>query len=139
MAKSTYLSRKLLDHSLAVAAYAMPEAVYLALFTNITGLGDGNLANEIAGGGYARQAVSFAAAVVDGAKGKSLSIAAVEFPVATTDWGHMVGWAVMDAATGGNVLHFGELPKYGDPADYKRVFSGDSFFVRTPDVVLTEE
>lgn len=138
MAKSKYLSRKLLDHTLGVAAYPMPT-VYLALFTSITDLGDGTLTHEIAGGSYARQAVSFAAAVVDGAGGKSLSNAAVEFPVATADWGLMVGWAVMDAAQGGNVLHFGELPKYGDPADYKRVFSGDSFFVRSGDVAITEE
>lgn len=138
MAKSKYLSRKLLDHTLGVAAFASP-GVYLALFSSVVGLGDGSLANEIAGGSYARQAVSFAAAEVDGSGGKSLSAAAVEFPVATGNWGPMVGWAIVDAPAGGNVLHFGELPKYGDPADYKHIFPGDSFFVRVGDVEITEE
>lgn len=137
MAKSTYLAKKTLDHNLGVAAYAMPT-VYLGLFTSLVGLADGSLLHEIAGGGYARQAVSFAAAVDDMAGGKSLSDEDVLFPPATADWGLMVGWAIMDAQAAGNILYWGEMPKYGDPADYKRVFSGDRFFVRAEEFSQTE-
>lgn len=138
MAKSKYLARKLLDHSLGVAAFAKPT-VYLALFTSVTGLENGTLTNEVSGGGYARKAFTMPAAVVFGSGGKSTSDVSVDFDVATEDWGQMQAWAIMDAATGGNVLHYGALPQYGDPAEYKRVWAGDSFRVRAGDMNLTEE
>ena len=138
MAKSKYLAKKLLDHSLGVAAFAKPAAVYLALFTSTAGLDDGTLTNEVQAGGYARKPVSFAAAADYLTGGKSLNSAQVNFDVAAADWNSMVGWAVMDALTGGNVLHWGEFPKYGAPADYKRVCAGDGFFVLQGDIVLSE-
>lgn len=138
MAKSKYLARKVLDHALGVAAYAMPT-VHLALFSSLVGLETGVLTNEIAAGGYQRMAVAFGAAAdaEDGAQ--SLNSAAVDFPVATADWGPMVAWALLDAATGGNVLYWGEFPKYGDPAAYKAVYAGDSFRIRIGDLSLSEE
>lgn len=135
--KSRYLAKKLLDHTNGVSAYAMP-AIHLALFTSVEGLESGSLAHEVTGGGYARKAVSMAAAADFGTGGKSVSALAVDFDAATADWGAMVGWALMDAATAGNVLHYGELPKYGTPADYKRVFAGDSFRIPAGSLTLSE-
>jgi hypothetical protein len=136
MSKSRYLSRKVLDHALGVAAYPMPAGVWLALFNAVGGLLSGSLDDEVSGGAYVRQAVTFHAATdADGA----VNNGAVEFPVATEDWGDMVGWALVDAAVGGNVLHWGEFPQYGEPAEYKSVFVGDSFRIRDGDLVLTEE
>ena len=134
MPKSKYLSKKMLDHVTAVAAYAKPATVYLALFTDIAGLINGTLTNEISGGGYVRQQMTFGAATDAGAElGQS-----VEFPVATADYGAVAGWALMDASTGGNILYFGEFPKYGDPAAYKAVYVGDAFKVRAGDLTITE-
>lgn len=137
MAKSKYLSRRLLDHTLGVAPYAAPAAVYLALFSSTAGLIDGSLVNEMPG--YERVAVSFAAATATATGGQALADADVLFDPATTDWGPVVGWAIMDAAVGGNVLYHGEMPKYGVPLEYKRVYSGDRFFVRTGELSLSEE
>jgi hypothetical protein len=138
MAKSRYLSKKLLNHSLAVEAYAMPAAVYLALFTSVEGLESGSLAHEVAGAGYARRAFIMPAAVDDGTGGKVVSTAAVDFAPSTGDWGEMQAWAVMDAAEGGNVLHYGSLPKYGDPGEFKKIWAGDGFRVRSGDMSLSE-
>lgn len=135
MSKSLYLARKVLDHALGVAAYPMPAGVWLALFNGVGGLLAGNLAEEVSGGAYVRQPVTFHAATeAEGA----VNNGAVEFPVATSDWGDMVGWALMDASTEGNVLHWGEFPQYGDPAEHKSVFVGDSFRIRDGDLTLTE-
>lgn len=134
MIKSKYLANKVLNHVLGVAAFEMPASVHLALFTSADGLEDGLLDNELGGGGYARRPLSMSAAV-----GKaSASSAAVAFDPATTDWGPMVAWAIMDAPEAGNVLYYGEMPKYGTPLDYKKVFSGDGFVCRTGDVVISE-
>lgn len=133
--KSKYLSRKVLDHVLGTASLAAPSAVFLALFSSLDGLDDGTLTHEVSGGGYARQAMTFSPATdADGA----VLAAAVSFPVATSDWGDMVGWAIMDAATAGHVLYWGEFPQYGDPAEYKVVYVGDSYMVRSGDMSITE-
>jgi hypothetical protein len=139
MAKSKYLARKLLDHVLGVQAYPMPATVYLALFTSVTGLEDGSLAHEVTAGGYARVAFAMPAAVDAESGGRSVSTASVDFAPATADWGAMQAWAVMDAATGGNVLHYGALPQYGDPAEYKKIWTGDGFRVRAGDLVISEK
>ncbi len=138
MAKSKYLSKKLLDHSLGVAAYAMPATVYLALFTSADDLASGTLTNEVNGGGYARKAFTMPAAVDDDAGGKVISEDAILFDTATGDWGEMRAWAVMDAPTGGHILHYGSLPTYGEHSEYKKIWIGDGFFVRSGDVNLSE-
>jgi len=134
MIKSKYLANKVLNHVLGVSAFEMPVVVHLALFSSIEGLEDGLLDHELGGSGYARRPLSMAAAV-----GKaSTSSAAAAFDPATTDWGPLIAWAIMDAAVAGNVLYYGEMPKYGTPPDYKKVFSGDGFVCRIGDVVISE-
>lgn len=139
MAKSKYLSRKLLDHALGVQPYTIPTEVRLALFTDISGLADGSLSNELAVGGYVRQALHMAAAQNAATGAQSVGAQNIEFDPATADWPEMQAWAIMDAATGGNVLHYGALPRYGEPPAFKRIFTGDIYFVRAADIVISEE
>lgn len=92
---TTGAANSILDSTLA--------GTYLALFTAMPGKGGGG--TEVAGGGYARQAVTWASAA-DGVKRPSATVA---FPEASASWGTVVGWALMDASSGGNMLVFGRL------------------------------
>jgi len=98
MALSNYLADALLDHTLRNVAYTSPTTVYLALFSVATDANDSG--TEVVGGSYARQAVTFNAAV----DGTAISGGAVQFtdmPAVT-----VVGSGLYDASVGGNLLHF---------------------------------
>lgn len=99
---------------------------YLALFTGDPGEA-GSLTNEISGGGYARQAVSFGTA----SGGTLASSAAVEFPAATASWGTVSHWALCDAATGGNAWW------HGDIAVPKDITAGDIYRIPAGSLTLT--
>lgn len=109
---SNYLENKVLDHVLKVAAYTQPAGLYVGLFLNTSGnaatnLEEGTITDEISTSGtsYARVAVTFGAS----SGGSSTNSAAVTFAAAGTDWGTVTHIAVMDQATGGNVLFWGQL------------------------------
>ena len=102
MALSNYLANELLDHVLLGATYTAPADAYLALFTVLPDA-DNVGGTEVAGGSYARQAVTFSAA----ASGVSMNSAYVAFtamPAAT-----VVGTALYDAVTAGNLLMYGPV------------------------------
>jgi hypothetical protein len=101
MAKSTYLETAILDHVLRDTAYTSPDTVYAALFTSNPGE-DGS-GNEVSGGSYIRQAVTFGAAS-GGSISNSAEIEFTGLPVATIT--HI---AVYDAETDGNLLYYGTL------------------------------
>jgi hypothetical protein len=103
---SSYLRNKLVDHSLGTTAYAKPAAVYLAAF-----VGDpGSTGVEVAGNGYARQAVTFNASSGSGENPcAAASNADATFPVATGSWGTVDNLALYDAATGGDLLWYGPM------------------------------
>jgi hypothetical protein len=97
-----YLAPRILDHVLRNTAYTPVATVYLALSTTVPT--DGGGVTEPSGGSYARTACSFSAA-----SGRQIqNSGAVTFPAATADWGTIVGWALYDASSGGNILFFGE-------------------------------
>ncbi len=99
--KSAYLKDKILDHTLGVSAFTMPTDVYLALLTSDPTIED--TGDEVVGGSYARQVLSFAVA----SDGNSETDASVNFdnlPACT-----VTHWAIYDASTAGNLLHFGEF------------------------------
>jgi hypothetical protein len=121
-AASNYLENKVLDHTLRVAAYTQPSALYLALFNNTSGsaaanLEAGTLTDETStlGTAYQRQSIAFNAA----SGGSTANSATVTFPVATAAWGTISHVAVMDAQTSGNVLYWGAVttPKSIDVDD----------------------
>lgn len=131
-AASNYLENKVLDHVLTATTYTQPAARYLGLFTNTggsaaTNLESGILTDEVSGGSYARQAVSFAAA----SNGTSATNATVTFPAASANWGTITHVAVMDAASGGNVLFWGAV------TTAKTIETGDTFQVSSGNLTVS--
>ena len=104
-AKTAYLEKKLLDQVLLGEAFTPPAVVYLALFTADPGR-SGSLTNEIADPAYERQEIVFTAADDDLESGSFCQNAYdIEFPQASENWGTVTHAAIMDAATGGNMLY----------------------------------
>ena len=97
-----------------------PTAWYLGLFTAAPGEAGGG--TEISGGAYAREAVTFS---VSG--DTATNAAAIEFPVATADWGTITHVAVFDASTGGDQIAYASLTtsKTIATGDVLRVPAGD--------------
>lgn len=107
-AASNFLENKIFDHVFRNTAYTPAATLYLALFTS-TGttaeLEAGTLTNEVTGGSYARQTVSFAAP----SNGAGSNSGSITFPAASAGWGVIRYVAVMDASTSGNVLWYAQL------------------------------
>lgn len=100
-AKTAYLANKLLDHSLRNTAYTAPVTVYLGLTTTLPT--EAAAGTEVAGGSYARVAVTFNVA----AGSLADNTGAITFPAATADWGEVVGLEIWDASSAGNRLYYG--------------------------------
>jgi hypothetical protein len=106
---SDYLEKALLKHVFGAVAYTRPTALYVALYT--TPASDTAPGSEpILAAGYARVVATFAAAP-DQTDGSSAmwNTAVFQFPVATDDWGTVTHTGIHDAATGGNMLAWGQL------------------------------
>jgi hypothetical protein len=100
---SNYLENKLLDHSLGVASYPAPAAIYAALYT--VAPTDGTSGTEVpVGNGYAREQVAWNAA----SNGAATNSNTVTFS-ATGSWGTVVAVGLLDSSTGGNLLWYGNL------------------------------
>ena len=132
-AASNYLENKLLDHTLGNTAFGQPSTLYLGLFTNDSGQAASNLeggitaTDEISGGSYIRETISFG-----GASGGSASTdATVTFTTATANWGTITHVAVMDAASAGNVLFYGAV------TTSKTIESGDTFQVSSGNLTIS--
>ena len=133
-AASNYLENKVLDHVLTATSYTAPGTRYLALFNNTSGqaaanLEAGTLTDEISASGtaYSRKAVTFAAA----SGGTSATNATVTFDAATASWGTVTHVAVMDQATGGNVLFWGAV------TTSKTIDTGDTFQVTSGNLTIS--
>lgn len=126
--KSDYLENKVLDHVLSGAsgAYTQPSNVFLALFT--TNCSDSAPGTEVStsGTGYARVQIACNTTNFPLASGGSKTNGTtITFPQATASWGTVVSWALMDAATGGNMLWQGTMTqKTVDPQDTLSVAAG---------------
>ena len=121
MGMSDYLEEKLLNEVLRNVGYTPAATVYLSLHTADPG---DTGAGEVAGGAYARQALSFAAAVNPG--GTCTTNADVTFPTATLDWGTITHFGVWDAAAAGNFLLSGalDLARMVENGDVFKITSG---------------
>lgn len=131
-AASNYLENAVLDHVLGGTAYSQPATLYLGLFTNDSGsaaanLEAGTLTDEISGGSYARETVTFAAA----SGGSAATNATVTFTTATANWGTITHVAVLDASTAGNVLFYGAV------TTSKTIESGDTFQVSSGNLTIS--
>ena len=102
-------------------------AAYVALFTTATT--DAGGGTEVSGGGYARQLVGLSEA--SGAGGLTSNAADIIFPTATADWGTVTHIAIMDAATGGNMIMHSPLDAS------KTIAVGDTFKINATELVCT--
>ncbi len=108
-----------LNHLLGVTAWTPSASSWIALFT--TPPTDTTTGVELAGGGYARVAVQNNNATnwptaVTGTKTNS---AIFEFPTATTAWGNVSAFAIMNAVAAGECIF------YGTATTVRNVASGD--------------
>lgn len=98
---TNYLANKMLDHALrghvSESEYERPSQVYLALHTGNPG--DTGSENEVSGGAYARQIVTFA----ESAEGviENSNVPLFTMPACTVSY-----FSVWDASTGGNCLFY---------------------------------
>lgn len=130
--KSNYLENALLDHVYGGGDYTRPGTIYVALFTVApTDSGGGT---EVTGGSYSRAAVTNNAtnwpAASGGAKSNGTEIS---FTTATANWGTVVAFALMDAATSGNQLN------WGDVSPNKAINTGDTAKFAVGDIDITED
>ena len=97
-----------------------PSSLYIALYTVMPT--SSSLGTEVSGNGYARASVSSSlinwagtqgsgtTAVSSGTGGLTSNNVSIPFPTPTpASWGTLVGAAVLDAATVGNMLFFSSL------------------------------
>jgi hypothetical protein len=117
---SDFLENKLLDHFLGTTSYTAPSDVYVALMT-VAEDDTGAAGTEVTGGSYARQVATFDAAA-GGATQNSSNIDFTDMPACT-----VVGIAIYDASTAGNLLVHGTLTanKSLDAGDTLRIATGD--------------
>ena len=128
-ALSNYAENKLVDLLFRQQAFIPPSTLYFAAFTVLPS--DPGGGTECSGGSYARVAVpaslvNFAGTqgaatttVSSGSSGTTSNNIDIQFPGPTASWGTVVGMAVFDAPSGGNMLVYGPI----SPA--KTINSGD--------------
>lgn len=113
---SDYAEVAAINHILGTSAWTMPAAPSLALFTVNPNFETGAGGTEATGGSYARKSVIFTTA--SGAGGSTTGPTAQKVWTVGTDIaaGTYTGWAIYDAASGGNML-------FGDAFSANRVLS----------------
>jgi hypothetical protein len=108
---SQYLEDASLNWFRGTAYPAVPATLYLALFTTAPVNGVDSAAVEVSGTSYVRKSFvpntsNFAAP--SGAAPASMSTGAnLVFATPGGSWGTVVGWAIYDTATAGNMLAYG--------------------------------
>lgn len=107
---STIDANNILDVRFSQAASVAPASYYAALVTVAPSDNLGSGLVEVSGGAYARflvpnDATTWPAAVN---RVKSNGVA-LQWPMATSDWGQVVGVALFDASTGGTFHAYGPL------------------------------
>lgn len=120
MSKSNYLENAIINHIFRTATFAKPAGLWVSLHTaDPTEAGTGT---EVSGGSYARAQLNPADANFDApVDGATQNSAAITFPAPTANWGVVTHFATWDAASAGNMLHYGALAQSktinnGDPA-----------------------
>lgn len=112
---TNYLEQKWSEHLFRSTPYTPPATVYAALFTSDPGE-TGSTAGEPSGNNYSRVALTLPAATNYTIQNTS----AITFPTPSGSWGTITHYGIMDAASGGNMLCFDDLPSG------ELVSSGDS-------------
>ena len=104
---SDYLEGKILDH-LFITAFTRPATVYAALYTAAPS--DAGGGTEVAGNAYARVALTNDGTTWTRTGDTITNAIAITFPAPTpSSWGTVTHWALLDAATSGNLLIWAPL------------------------------
>jgi len=134
MPKSPYLANLLLDTLIGTnggAVIVAPTTLFVALFT--VQPTDVSAGTEVSGGSYARLGIANNATNFSAAASRSKTNAVdFAFPAASANWGTVVGYAIFDASTGGNMLYRGTLT---GPAT---INTGDVLSIRAGTMTFTE-
>ncbi len=107
LSKSNYWKTAAINAALRGQNFTAPTALYIALYTSNPTASD--TGQEVSGGGYTRQPVTFAAPTISGDQAKTSNTADINFPVATADWGTITHIGIRDAAAGGNLIYYGPV------------------------------
>lgn len=111
MPLSNYEKKRRLDLAYGDGTYTQAATYYFGLFSAAPNAGGGGVEFTIGSNAYARASLAtnntnFPATTL----GSPLTNgAAITWPAPTGAWGTATHWAVFDAATGGNMIEFGQL------------------------------
>jgi hypothetical protein len=122
---SNYLENTIINAVLRGIPFTSPTNVYAALYTSAPT--DADTGVEVSGGGYARQVVTF----VNPSNGITSNSTDIAWPAATGAWGVVTHVGIRDAAVGGNLLFWGQLPSG------RTVNNGDIFKLLAASIGLT--
>lgn len=107
LSKSNYWKRASINAALRGFSFTAPTRVYIALYTsNPT---DADTGQEVTGGGYVRQQVTFGEPVIADRRATVQNTVDISFPTATADQGLVTHIGIRDAASGGNLLYHGAV------------------------------
>jgi hypothetical protein len=120
MSFSNEFETRVLQWTFTTGSPTRPTAWYIGLFTGNPGEAQGG--TEVSGNAYVRKAVTF---TVSG--DTATNSGAVEFDVATGNWGTISHIAVYDAETSGNQIAYAALTasKTIETGDVLRIPAGD--------------
>jgi hypothetical protein len=124
MSLTNTFETRVLEWLLTTGSPTRPTAWYLGLFTGAPGEAGGG--TEVSGGSYVREAVVF---TVSG--DTATNNAAVEWPVATANWGTITHVAIFDALTSGNMIAYAAL------SASKTIETGDVLRIPATDLDVT--
>ena len=123
---TNYLADRLIKATVGTVAWATPNKVFLALYTEDPTKA-GSSAGDVHQASYNRQEVTF----TDPVDGVSTNANQIDWNTATSNWGN-VGWiSIMDASSGGFMLYFSALD------NAKEILSGDQFKIDAGKLNLT--
>jgi len=126
-ALSDHAEKLLLDWMMTTGSATRPTAWYVGLFTAAPS--DAGGGTEVSGSGYAREAVTFAAASTPG--GTTSNTGDVSFTAAGGNWGTITHIGIFDASSAGNLLWHGSMTAS------KVVNDGDTLQFSTGNIDLT--
>ena len=129
---SDFLANEMLDHILDGSTFTQPTDAYLTLYTTMPNSADAG-GVEVSGGSYAR-VQCFGASDWDAPHatgGYTANTNTETFPVASANWGTVVGMGIRSANAAGSLYFFKTLTAS------KTVYSGDTFRFSSGSIDLT--